>query len=88
MSIALEWDWQEWTEADSEALDAAILAERARLNPPKPTPFASNRPPNCLSCGVELVGRRQPRKPGQAAHQGRGRCTSCYETARRKGEFI
>ncbi|MGX7727561.1 hypothetical protein [Rhodococcus sp. 5G237] len=86
MSIDFTWDLAEWTEADSDALDAAILAERERNEPPKQK--LGGRPTHCETCGITLRTRHAPETPGTAIHQARGMCRTCYSKAQWNGRLL
>lgn len=86
MSIDFTWDLAEWTEADSDALDAAILAERERNEPPKQK--QKGRPTHCETCGITLRARHAPKTPGTAIHHGRGMCRTCYNKAQWNGWLL
>lgn len=88
MSVDIEFEWagQEWTGADSEALDAAILAERERKNPKRTGGI--KRPSHCHNCARPVHAPGAPSVDGSAEYRARGLCTSCYEKARWKGAFI
>lgn len=75
-----------WTEADSDALDAWIVADRkareAAIRAALSTGEWSRenaRPDNCLHCGVPLRSSRTPvaKAPGTLIHAGRGHCNTC-----------
>ena len=85
MSIDITWPLREWTDADSEALDQFILAERARKAATRRT--STKRPDNCTRCNKPLRGPSDPKTPGTVSHKGRGYCTSCYPMAQIRGEF-
>lgn len=84
-TIDFTWSTPEWTEADSEALDDAILAERERRNPPKRE--VHKRPESCLHCNKKLLPFGVKSKPGHVRHQGRGLCSACYDRSRRTGKL-
>ena len=88
--IEFEWAGQEWTEADSDALDRETLAYRARkgLEPiALPVTHKELESKICVRCGVAMRTRRSTPTPGTEVHAARGYCRNCYGKAVRNGAF-
>ncbi|SED52438.1 hypothetical protein SAMN04490240_4104 [Rhodococcus pyridinivorans] len=74
-TIDFTWSTPEWTESDSDALDAAIIAERERSVVGR-----------CVGC-LRPFPSSKFGVHGTVEHGGRSRCRTCYKRAQRRGEF-
>ena len=74
-TIDFTWSTPEWTEADSDALDAAIIAERER-----------SQRGRYIICQLPFT-RNNRGGDGFVGYGGRGRCFACYKRAIRRGEI-
>ena len=86
--IEFEWAGQEWTEADSDALDREILAYRARKGlelPEVPVTRRERASDECLSCGTPMRSHSSKPVPGTKVYGSHGYCQNCYAKARRHG---